>query len=178
MATRPLLPTSVIGSYSFPRWLDHVRDQGSKGVLTAAQVQEAHDNAVKSVIKDQELAGVDIITDGEMQRVDFNLGFYDYLEGIKPLPPTRQWGPPAHDQRCRYLCVEPVQAPRGLGLVAGDNITAYYAFENGVSGIGEFYFRPKLDSRAYGVDLNLAVGKNARVFGFLARSDSPGAAGS
>jgi len=62
------LPTSVIGSYSFPRWLDHSREQGAKGSLTPAQVEEAHDNAVKSVIKDQELAGVDIITDGEIRR--------------------------------------------------------------------------------------------------------------
>jgi len=62
------LPTSVIGSYSFPRWLDHIREQGAKGSLTPAQVEEAHDNAVKSVIKDQELAGVDIITDGEIRR--------------------------------------------------------------------------------------------------------------
>ena len=64
----PLLPTSVIGSYSFPRWLDHVRDLGSKGVLTPEQVEEAHDNAVKSVVKDHELAGVDVITDGEIRR--------------------------------------------------------------------------------------------------------------
>jgi predicted dehydrogenase len=40
-----------------------------------------------------------------------------------------------------------------LGLVAGDRITAYYGFQNGVSGIGEFFYRPKMDSRAYGVDL-------------------------
>ena len=66
--TLPLLPTSVIGSYSFPRWLDHVRKLGETGVLTPGQVEEAHDNAVKSVIKDHELAGVDIITDGEIRR--------------------------------------------------------------------------------------------------------------
>ena len=64
----PILPTSVIGSYSFPRWLDHVREFGTKGILTPAQVEEAHNNAVKSVIKDHELAGVDIITDGEIRR--------------------------------------------------------------------------------------------------------------
>ena len=64
----PLLPTSVIGSYSFPRWLDQVREFGAKGVLTPVQVEEAHDNAVKSVIKDHEIAGVDIITDGEICR--------------------------------------------------------------------------------------------------------------
>jgi 5-methyltetrahydropteroyltriglutamate--homocysteine methyltransferase len=52
-----------------------------------------------------------------MQRVDFNLGFYDHLEGLRPLPPARLWGPPAHDQRSRYLCVAPLRAPRGLGLV-------------------------------------------------------------
>ncbi len=64
----PLLPTTVIGSYSLPKWLDYVRDPGTRGTLTPAQVEEAHDNAVKSVIKDQELAGVEIITDGEIRR--------------------------------------------------------------------------------------------------------------
>src|SRR5207302_4749202 len=67
---------------------------------------------------DQLRAGADLVSDGEMQRVDFNLGFYDYLEGLKPLPPARRWGPPAHDQRSKYLCVAPLAAPRGLGLVA------------------------------------------------------------
>jgi 5-methyltetrahydropteroyltriglutamate--homocysteine methyltransferase len=66
---------------------------------------------------DQLRAGADIITDGEMQRVDFNLGFYDRLTGIEPLPPARLWGPPAHDQRGKYRCVAPLAAPHGLGLV-------------------------------------------------------------
>ncbi|MDE3056755.1 MAG: methionine synthase [Bacteroidota bacterium] len=64
----PLLPTTVIGSYSLPVWLERVRELGAKGALTPEQVDEAHDNAVKSAIKDQELAGVDIITDGELRR--------------------------------------------------------------------------------------------------------------
>lgn len=64
----PILPTSVIGSYSFPRWLDRVRELGTKGTLSPAEVEEAHDNAVKSAIKDQEMAGVDVITDGEIRR--------------------------------------------------------------------------------------------------------------
>ena len=65
---QPILPTTVIGSYSFPFWLDRARELGKQGVLTPAQVEEAHDNAVKSAIKDQEMAGVDIITDGELRR--------------------------------------------------------------------------------------------------------------
>jgi 5-methyltetrahydropteroyltriglutamate--homocysteine methyltransferase len=64
----PILPTTVIGSYSFPTWLDRARQLGVQGTLTPQQVEEAHDNAVKSAIKDQELAGVDIITDGELRR--------------------------------------------------------------------------------------------------------------
>src|SRR5205823_2324472 len=78
---------------------------------------EAVGDAVRLAIDDQLRTGADIITDGEMQRVDFNLGFYDYLEGLQPLPNARQWGPPAHDQRSRYRCVAPLKAPRGLGLV-------------------------------------------------------------
>ncbi len=64
----PLLPTTVIGSYSLPAWLEHVRELGRRNTLTPAQVEEAHDNAVKSAIKDHECAGVDIITDGELRR--------------------------------------------------------------------------------------------------------------
>jgi 5-methyltetrahydropteroyltriglutamate--homocysteine methyltransferase len=115
-----LIPATVIGSWSFPGWYvkfceDAARDPELFG---ADDREEALCDAVRLAIDDQLQAGADIITDGEMQRVDFNLGFYDHLKGIRPLPPGRRWGPPAHDQRARYLCVEPLQAPRGLGLLA------------------------------------------------------------
>jgi 5-methyltetrahydropteroyltriglutamate--homocysteine methyltransferase len=64
----PLLPTTVIGSYSFPDWLGAIRELGVQGKLTPLQVEEAYDAAVRSVIMDQESAGVDIITDGELRR--------------------------------------------------------------------------------------------------------------
>lgn len=81
-ASLPLLPTSVIGSYSFPRWLDEVRELGAKGLLTPDQVEEAHDNAVKSVIKDHEIAGVDIITDGEIRRETMVYFFSKRIHGF------------------------------------------------------------------------------------------------
>jgi 5-methyltetrahydropteroyltriglutamate--homocysteine methyltransferase len=68
MTDLPLLPTTVIGSYTYPKWLDQVRELGKRHTLTPAEVEEAHDNAVKSAITDQELAGVDLITDGELRR--------------------------------------------------------------------------------------------------------------
>ena len=120
MAPLPLLPATVIGSWSFPGWYakfcDDVRRQPDQfGVEDRA---EAVRDAVRLAIDDQLRAGADLITDGEMQRVDFNLGFYDHLHGLKPLPAARVWGPPAHDQRSRYLCVAPLDAPKGLGTVA------------------------------------------------------------
>jgi 5-methyltetrahydropteroyltriglutamate--homocysteine methyltransferase len=119
MTTLPLLPATVIGSWSFPGWYakfceDVVRQPGLFG---ADDRDEAVRDAVRLAVDDQLRAGADLITDGEMQRVDFNLGFYDYLTGIQPLPPGRRWGPPAHDQRSKYRCIALLQAPKGLGLV-------------------------------------------------------------
>ena len=67
------------------------------------------------VIDDQLRAGLDRITDGEMRRVDFNLGFYDFLEGLQPVAKARNWGPPAHDQRSKYVCISPLQCTPGPG---------------------------------------------------------------
>ena len=53
-----------------------------------------------------------------MGRVDFNLGFYEYLRGLEPIAVARRWGAPAHDQRSRYRAVGPLSAPAGLGTVA------------------------------------------------------------
>jgi 5-methyltetrahydropteroyltriglutamate--homocysteine methyltransferase len=109
----------VIGSWSFPGWYAHFCDlaQRQPERFGSEDREEAVRDAVRLAVDDQLRAGADLISDGEMQRVDFNLGFYDYLEGLRPLPAARRWGPPAHDQRSRYLCVRPLAAPRGLGIV-------------------------------------------------------------
>jgi 5-methyltetrahydropteroyltriglutamate--homocysteine methyltransferase len=119
MPQLPLIPATVIGSWSFPGWYAKFCDDAARQpeLFGADDREEALTDAVRLAVDDQLRAGADLITDGEMQRVDFNLGFYDYLTGIQPLPARRRWGPPAHDQRSRYLCVAPLEAPRGLGLV-------------------------------------------------------------
>lgn len=116
----PIIPATVIGSWSFPGWYQKFCEDVEQHpeLFGSADRDEAVHDAMRLAVDDQLRAGADIITDGEMQRVDFNLGFYDYLEGIQPLPPTRHWGAPAHDQRSRYLIVEPISAPTGLGTVA------------------------------------------------------------
>jgi 5-methyltetrahydropteroyltriglutamate--homocysteine methyltransferase len=119
MSTLPLLPATVIGSWSFPGWYAKFGEDVAQHpeLFGTDDRHEAVRDAVRLAVDDQLHAGADIITDGEMQRVDFNLGFYDRLTGIQGLPPARRWGPPAHDQRSKYLCIAPLAAPRGLGLV-------------------------------------------------------------
>ncbi len=114
-----LIPATVIGSWSFPGWYEKfIADTTAEPErFGPVDREEALRDAVRLAIDDQLRAGLDRITDGEMGRVDFNLGFYDYLEGIEPLPRARLWGAPAHDQRSRYRCIGPLRAPRGLGLV-------------------------------------------------------------
>jgi 5-methyltetrahydropteroyltriglutamate--homocysteine methyltransferase len=115
----PIIPATVIGSWSFPGWyVKFCEDVAQNPELFGPDDrEEALRDAVRLAIDDQLRAGADIISDGEMQRVDFNLGFYDYLEGLQPLPCARRWGPPAHDQRSKYVCIASLKAPRGLGLV-------------------------------------------------------------
>jgi 5-methyltetrahydropteroyltriglutamate--homocysteine methyltransferase len=119
MTTLPLLPATVIGSWAFPGWYAKFCDDAVRtpDLFGRADRDEAVRDAVRLAVDDQLRAGADLISDGEMQRVDFNLGFYDHLTGIQPLPQERRWGPPAHDQRSKYLCVAPLEAPSGLGLV-------------------------------------------------------------
>jgi 5-methyltetrahydropteroyltriglutamate--homocysteine methyltransferase len=119
MTPLPLLPGTVIGSWSFPGWYAKFCDDVVRqpGLFGADDCGEAVRDAVRLAVDDQLRGGADLISDGEMQRVDFNLGFYDRLTGTRPLPQSRRWGPPAHDQRSRYLCVAPLAAPNGLGIV-------------------------------------------------------------
>jgi len=110
------LRTTVIGSYPFPSWLELASQQLDQfGTNEIAELQE---DAVIVAIHDQVEAGLDVITDGEQSRLDFNLSFYGYLQGIQPNErPLRVFGPPAHDQRGKHNIVGEISAPRGLGVV-------------------------------------------------------------
>ncbi len=110
------LRTTVIGSYPFPSWLEYAAQQLAQfGVDEVAEMQE---DAVICAIHDQLAAGLDVITDGEQTRLDFNLSFYGFLAGLgDPETSRRNFGPPAHDQRGKHPIVGDLHAPRGLGVV-------------------------------------------------------------
>ena len=110
------LRTTVIGSYPFPGWLEFASQNLDR--FGSADVAEAQDDAVICALHDQVAAGLDVITDGEQTRLDFNLSFYGFLEGIElEAASPRRFGPPAHDQRGRHAIRGELRAPRGLGAV-------------------------------------------------------------
>lgn len=111
-----LLRTSVIGSYPFPSWLYHAVNNLKE--FGADDIAEMKDDATTCAIQDQLRAGLDVITDGEQTRLDFNLSFYGHLNGISMEPESpRKFGPPAHDQRGKHEIIDELSAPNGLGTV-------------------------------------------------------------
>lgn len=108
--------TTVVGSYPFPGWLEYCSTRLADFGL--ADVEEMIEDAVIAAIHDQVAAGLDVITDGEQTRLDFNLSFYGFINGIESnTTETRRFGPPAHDQRGKHNIVGELVAPNGLGAV-------------------------------------------------------------
>ena len=86
------LPTSLVGSYAQPGWLidrDRLRDRFPPRVraremwrIDPRWLEEAHDDATVLAIRDQERAGLDIVTDGEMRRESYSNRFATALAGV------------------------------------------------------------------------------------------------
>jgi 5-methyltetrahydropteroyltriglutamate--homocysteine methyltransferase len=81
--TLPILPTTVVGSYSMPGWLERLKTEYFARRVSRQDLDEIHDTAVKAAIKDQEVAGIDIITDGEMRRDNMIDYFVERLPGVQ-----------------------------------------------------------------------------------------------
>ncbi len=115
MKSHPLR-TTVIGSYPFPGWLEFSAQNLDK--FGPDDLKELQEDAAIVAMHDQIAAGLDVITDGEQTRLDFNLSFYGYIEGIElESAPPRHFGPPAHDQRGTHKVTSDLRATRGLGAV-------------------------------------------------------------
>lgn len=104
--TETLLPTTVVGSYSVPEWLERAKSDFHEGRISRTSLGEIYDTAIKAALKDQEVAGIDIVSDGELRRdndIDYFLErmpgielpklakvhYYDYYDAVvhAPLPP-------------------------------------------------------------------------------------------
>src|SRR5688500_12626930 len=92
MAGNARIPTSLVGSYAQPNWLiDRERLRGRFPPRVRARelwrvdpryLEEAQDDATRLAIADQERAGLDIVTDGEMRRESYSNRFATALDGV------------------------------------------------------------------------------------------------
>jgi 5-methyltetrahydropteroyltriglutamate--homocysteine methyltransferase len=112
------LRTSVVGSHARPSWFVSGIDAAERGEFGPADLAEMLDDGVDLALRDQEDAGIDLVTDGEMRRAGFfTAEFYRHLSGLRALPADRQLGAGGHDQQHRFEVLESITAPDGLGVV-------------------------------------------------------------
>src|SRR5690242_14433288 len=100
-----LLATSVVGSYSVPEWLERLKTDFYQRRISGQYLDDIHEVAIKAALKDQETAGVDVVSDGELRRdndIDYFLArmpgveiphvaktfYYDYYDAYvrHPIP--------------------------------------------------------------------------------------------
>lgn len=111
----PRLPTTLIGSYALPAWYVTALEHIGRGEYGETDLREAADDASALAIDDQERAGLDVVSDGEVRRHDFIMGFYGRFEGLREVPPRRRVGPHLYDSTPVYETTGPLAAPNGLG---------------------------------------------------------------
>src|ERR1700746_1131111 len=129
MPERKLLPPTVVGSYSVPEWLERLKTEYYQRRISAAHLDEIHEVAIKAAVKDQERAGIDIVSDGELRRdndIDYFLAripgvhiaqraksdYFDYYDAevTRPLPEVPEGLGLADDFRfTRQLTQRPIK---------------------------------------------------------------------
>jgi 5-methyltetrahydropteroyltriglutamate--homocysteine methyltransferase len=112
-----LLPTTVIGSHGIPSWLWTALEAIEQQKYGPTDQRETFDDAVNAAILDQERAGIDVITDGEMRRWYFVQSFYQRFTGLEPVGVLRKVGVYGYDSAPRYRPTQRLTVPQGLGIV-------------------------------------------------------------
>ena len=77
-----MFETTIAGSMPKPAWLAKPRMLWAPWQLTGEELAEAKRDATLLALKEQEDAGIDIVTDGEQSRQHFVHGFLEHIEGV------------------------------------------------------------------------------------------------
>jgi 5-methyltetrahydropteroyltriglutamate--homocysteine methyltransferase len=142
----------VVGSYSVPEWLERLKTEYYQRRISAAHLAEIHDVAIKAAVKDQERAGIDIVSDGELRRdndIDYFLArisgvqiaqraksdYYDYYDAAVTAPLPEDGEPASRDE------ADPD------GAQGTDGATAGAADLSGLGLAGDFEFIRALTDR-------------------------------
>src|SRR6202050_3661507 len=170
-----LLPTSLVGSYPQPEWLiDRVKlskqvprvRADDLWLVAPDKLEAAQDDATILAIRDQERAGLDIITDGEQRRESYSNRFATALEGIdtdkpgtvinrsgKPIPVPRVVGPiqRRHPVELRDLKVLRANTERAI------KATVPGPFTMGKQAQDDYYKDEEAVAMAYGDAVNAEI---------------------
>ncbi len=136
MAKDPKYTTTVVGSFSVPRWYEALEKQVEIGALSKADMTDAQFRASQAAILDQEVAGIDVITGGEMHRRTNNRHappnamlnfFWEKMPGFsketRPKPITSKDANVFHPAA---VCTGPI-GDADLGLVAEYEMVSKYS---------------------------------------------------
>jgi len=78
----PILQTTIAGSLPKPAWLATPEKLWAPWLLQGEALAEGKRDAVRLALRDQEAAGIDIVTDGEQSRRHFVTGYLEHLAGV------------------------------------------------------------------------------------------------
>jgi 5-methyltetrahydropteroyltriglutamate--homocysteine methyltransferase len=113
----PLLPVQALGSAAAPPWVWLIRDAVADERLGPSDITESLQDAARIALLDQQEAGYDVVSDGEMLRADFTRNFHGHISGLEAIEYERRLGYPGPDQLDAFRAVAEVSAPAGYGLV-------------------------------------------------------------
>jgi 5-methyltetrahydropteroyltriglutamate--homocysteine methyltransferase len=117
MKTAPLA-TSVVGSYSVPEWLERLKTDFYQRRISGDYIREIYEVAIKAAIKDQERAGIDIVSDGELRRDNDIDYFLARMPGVEIQQMGKTFYSDYYDAVVRRAIPEPDESePLSLGLV-------------------------------------------------------------
>lgn len=168
-----LFPCTLVGSYAQPDWLiDKEKLAGRFPPRTRALelwripgefLEEAQDDATRIAIQDQEQAGLDYVTDGEIRRESYSNRFATALEGIdidnhgtaldrsgEPVPAPRIAGP---IKRTQSVMVRDAEFLRGH-TTRGTKITVPGPFTMSQQAQNDYYKSDAECAMAYAAALN------------------------
>src|SRR5882762_1756245 len=109
-----LLPTSVVGSYSVPEWLERLKTDFYQRRISGQYIDDIHEVAIKAALKDQERAGVDIVSDGELRRDNDIDYFLVKIPGVEIIQSAKTYYYDYYDARITHPL--PSGASANLGL--------------------------------------------------------------
>jgi 5-methyltetrahydropteroyltriglutamate--homocysteine methyltransferase len=153
------LATSVVGSYSVPEWLERLKTDYYQRRISSEYLREIHEVAIKAALKDQEVAGVDIVSDGELRRDNDIDYFLARIPGIEITQLAKTFYADYYDAVVTHAIPEHDESQGSpLGLTSDFQFTRDYT-SNPIkfSFTGPFSLARKVKNQAYDTDEGLVM---------------------